>query len=462
MEPTYVIAIEIGSSKIRAALGTIDATNTLSIKAIEEEILSESVRYGQVRNVMQVSETIRRITTRLQSRESSHTIAGVYLAFGGLTMRSERRTQQRMFPNEQQIVQTHISDLTKDVAATQIPNRDIVEVQPCEFYVDRRKTTNPVGNYGRSIDGVFTLISASSSLKKNLERVFENLSLKVLGYVVRPIAEANLVLTSDEKRAGCMLVDFGAETTTVVIYKDGNLVYLNTIPLGSRHITLDIMHVCHIEEQAEQRKRSLSQLSGNANAQSIHFDAMAEKDLTEIKNLVNARTGEIIANILEQIRFAELKNDDLPAGIIVVGSGARLHGFNDRLATVSRLPVRTGLMNNKMVRITDSRIDTTNAIDVISILADIKEDPIPCMVPVMQTEIPFNETQPAQNIPTMGGGKKQPAPAKKAPVYEEPEDEDPEEEEIKPVKTGFFPRFVEKLKRNLTNYVSEDEDNINE
>ena len=34
-----------------------------------------------------------------------------------------------------------------------------------------------------------------------------------------------MILTPEEKRLGCMLVDMGAETTTVSIYKEGHLVY---------------------------------------------------------------------------------------------------------------------------------------------------------------------------------------------------------------------------------------------
>lgn len=69
---------------------------------------------------------------------------------------------------------------------------------------------------------------------------------------MRQSAIADLVLTSDEKKLGCMLVDFGAETTTVSMYKNGTLRYFETLPLGSRNITRDIMSLNHTEENAEQ------------------------------------------------------------------------------------------------------------------------------------------------------------------------------------------------------------------
>ena len=55
MEPTYIAAIEIGSSHIRAAVGRVDETGTLSVLGVEEECAIDAVRYGAVQNVEEVS-----------------------------------------------------------------------------------------------------------------------------------------------------------------------------------------------------------------------------------------------------------------------------------------------------------------------------------------------------------------------------------------------------------------------
>lgn len=82
----------------------------------------------------------------------------------------------------------------------------------------------------------------------------ERLRLSVNDIFVRPLVEADLVLYPEEKRQGCMLVDFGADTTTVSIYKNGVLNYLSTIPMGSRNITRDITALNYLEERAEELK----------------------------------------------------------------------------------------------------------------------------------------------------------------------------------------------------------------
>jgi hypothetical protein len=58
-------------------------------------------------------------------------------------------------------------------------------------------------------------------------------------YTYRP-ALAKL-LNDAQKNSGCVLVDIGADTTTVSIYKSKLLRFLSVIPLGSDNITKDIM-----------------------------------------------------------------------------------------------------------------------------------------------------------------------------------------------------------------------------
>ena len=59
------------------------------------------------------------------------------------------------------------------------------------------------------------------------------LTVKVAELVLAPKALGNAVLTETDRRLGCALVDLGAETTTVSVYKNNILpkYQLTAIPL---------------------------------------------------------------------------------------------------------------------------------------------------------------------------------------------------------------------------------------
>jgi cell division protein FtsA len=203
-------------------------------------------------------------------------------------------------------------------------------------------------------------------------------------------------LTDDERRLGCMFVDFGAETTTVSIYKNGAPIYLVTLPMGSRNITLDLTALNYIEERAEEIKR----ISGNAMPQEgVRRQGADGIDYTEVNNFVHARAAEIVQNILAQIEYAGMKAVDLPGGIVIVGGGASLRGFNDLLSKQGKMKVRMGSVQGP-IRISDNA-HPTDTLDVISILLAASKMPEDICVEFPPEEDDENDQPAGDNYQSM-------------------------------------------------------------
>ena len=356
MEEKYIVALEIGSSKIKGAIGTVDPQGTLSIKAVEEEKLCDGVRYGCIRNVVETAAAIRNVIERLEMREPGRNVNGVYVSVGGRSLMAQSIEIERRLPREMEITGELIDEMTDDALNYQIHERKIVDVTPMEFRVDNVPANRVVGTFGSHVSARLNLISCRNQLVKNLNHVLdERLRLTVHNM---------FVLYTEEKRQGCMLVDFGAETTTVSIYKNGVLLYMVTIPMGSRNITRDITALNYLEERAEELKITGGNALSTPEPAALSSNN-GQPDFGQINNYVSARAGEIIANINEQIKYAGLTPDKLPGGIILVGRGSKLNGFDRRLENLTTMKVRYGVPVNRL-RILAGRI---HHVDVISILA---------------------------------------------------------------------------------------------
>ena len=108
----------------------------------------------------------------------------------------------------------------------------------------------------------------------------------------------------------------------------------------------------------------------------------SDLDYTEVNNYIHARADEIAANIVAQIDYAGLTTANLPGGIVIVGGGARLRGFNELLQQQSKMQVRQGLPSG-CVRITDGSIHGHEAVDVIAMLAQAVQLPeSTCLTPL--------------------------------------------------------------------------------
>ena len=384
----YIVAFEIGSSKVRGAVGVVDNAGVVDVIAVEEEKIIDKVRYGCIQNI-DISNSLRMVIERLEAYPAiePREITGVYVALGGRSLSSSMVDTSISLSEETEITMPLIQDLVAKARATIGADRDVVEVVPVRFTVDNKLQNNPVGTFGTQIGARMMVLSCAQQIKRMLRRVInDRLALDINGYIPRPLAEAEIVLTDDERRLGCMFVDFGAETTTVAIYRQGYPVYVATLPMGSRNITLDLTSLNYLEERAEEIKK----VSGNALPQdpTRRRQGLDGIDYTEINNYVHARADEIVANIIAQLGYAGMKDSELPGGIVIVGGGARLRGFNELLANQSKLKVRQGAVSAN-VRITDGSIHGSEVIDVISVISAAAEMPdVPCM-----TELPEDTYQ---------------------------------------------------------------------
>lgn len=399
MEQRYIVAIEIGSSAIKGALGIVDRNGILSVVAIEEERLTDSVRYGIIQNGEEVGIRIQRIIYRLERNAAlnGRRITGCYVALGGRGVMSATTEVSRDFVADTELTDETVSRMIADAGRTPIPDREVIEVIPSRYTVDKLTVTNPVGTFGRSATGRYTLLGAKQVMRRNLQTVIEKkVGLRIAGTAARISAEGDLVLTADERRLGCMLVDLGAETTTVAIYKGGAMIYAVTLPLGSRNITRDLACLNCTEERAEELKRAVANaFPGEGERNTPSGTGVDGIDYTEINNYVRARAGEIVSNIIEQPRFAGIKMADLPAGIIVIGRGAKLRGLTDLLANNSKARVRCG-SPAPGIRVTCASVQPNDAVDVIALLARAArmprregacvEEPAPAPEPVREPE----------------------------------------------------------------------------
>lgn len=408
MDQKYIVAFEIGSSCIKGAIATTDAGSTagrVNIIAVETEPLVDKVRYGCVENPGDVATCVTAICHRLQAVAgvAPRVIRGAYVGISGRSLCSVPCEVARDFHSEVEISRRIIDDLMQKAATNTVPDKEVIAVEPGTFTLDNQTSLDPVGMLGHILTANVSLVACKPKIRNNIKRVFnERCSLAINGYIVTPLAQGAQLLTQEERRLGVMLVDFGAETTTVAIYRDGSLIYLATIPMGSRNITRDITSLNCLEEKAEEIKKAV----GNAMPPATNGNPLVTDGLdnSDINNIVAARADEIISNIFEQITYADLRPEQLPAGIVVTGGGSRLRGFTDLLAKQTHIKVRQASLGPG-VNIVGNGFNAADALDVISIVCDAAMlDAVDCTMlpPNMVTEPVSGIDNPSQPVSDTG------------------------------------------------------------
>lgn len=410
-EERYVAALEISSSKILGAVGAMSDDGTLRIIAMHQEATRDVVRYGIIQNPEEVAKRAAKIIDRLNANPAiaPKRIKGVFVGLAGRSMRSVPSDVKLYFPEETEITEQILRQLKGDAQSVVLDsNVEIIDVIPRSYHVDGLETSSPKGAVGKTISAVYDLIVGRTELRRNIGRALsERSGIHVNGYVVVPIATAEIILSDEERRLGCMLVDFGAETTTVCIYRKGALCYYTTIPLGGRNITRDITTLSILEEKAEEIKCESGKAIQNETPSTLNISGIR---LSDISNLVVARAEEIVANVIQQIYYAGLKEKDIPAGIICIGAASHLTGILDLISEQSGLNARLGHLP-PYIQPQEARAKRHDAIQVAALLyAGAQHPEAECLelpkadLPVDPDEIPDPPATDSDPEPARMGG----------------------------------------------------------
>ena len=335
----FIAAIELSSSKISGIAGKKNSDGSIQVLAYAREDASSFIHKGVIYNIDKTAQALTSIINKLES-QLNNSIAKVYVGIGGQSLRTVKNAVSRVLEEEGIISQELVDAISDENLEVPLMDMSVLDVAPQEYKIDNNLQADPVGVAGKRITGNFLNIVARASLKKNLEHSFAQATVEIADLLIAPIALANAVLTESEMRSGCALVDFGADTTTVSVYKNNILRFLSVLPLGGNNITRDITALQMEEAEAEQLKLKYGDMLYEEEETETPAVCTLEDgrsiELNVLNDIIDARAEEILANVWNQLQLSGYE-DRLLSGIIFTGGGANLKNMEDAFRKRSKV-----------------------------------------------------------------------------------------------------------------------------
>lgn len=385
----YIVAIEIGSSKITGAIGTRSLKGVVTVLGIDSEPLNGSVKRGFVVRPDEVASKIKRLVWKLSNRIStSKKIKQVYVGIGGQSLHAEDHMISRDFPEGTLITEEIIKHLQEEAREMPIAGADILEVVRTEVTVDDKPRVGRDEVMGSNLKMGVKLIVARDDLKRSASRCFQS-DIAVVRYIPTALSTAYVALSNEDRQAGVMLVDFGADTTTVSIYKDGLLRYLSTIPLGGQNITRDIMTLNVTAAEAESFKVRLgsAKVMGEESNITLRGENNSEIKSLDLSKVVKARIEEIVANVNAHFDYAKCDRKSLGAGMVIVGGAAKLSNLTELLAEKCDVKVRKGALRQDMLLDVASQAKSADYLQILGLLYAGRENCVESVAKPVDTAV---------------------------------------------------------------------------
>lgn len=349
-EKEIIVAVELGSTAIRAIAGKRETDGIMQVLAIVQEENANCIRNGVVDNIDKTSAAISRVVKKLNEALNINTTR-VYVGVSGQSLHAVKNHVTKTFEGKTLITAQMVESLCETNLGVIYPDAQIKEVVPQEYGLGTRTISDPIGVQSEQVEGRYLNIIARSSLSENIERCVHNAGLELAGMPITPICLADFLLTSNEKRSGCALVDIGAETTTIIVYTNKVLRQLVVIPVGADDVTSDIASYNIDPEEAEMLKLTYGSAwhddEQEDNSSKITLSHNRSIDAVMLQEIVEARYEEIILNVWSRIKE---HNDKILSGIVFTGGGSKiknlLEAFKKHTDADKQLRVAKGMPVN--------------------------------------------------------------------------------------------------------------------
>lgn len=316
-------SLDMGSEKMVMALAVTDSNRNCRLTGIKIAA-SLGVQQGIITDKQKTKTCIQNLINEL-IKDKQIDVLNVALSGDAVCVQLREIT----LPLPRKIVE--YSDLNRAeqecIRNIETKEGEIIDLIPESYIVDHHDSvSNPVGMRGKSMTVYYRVYMADMNYLSDLRKLFfslgiENESINFFP-LARVYAEAFDVENTDNDFA---VVDLGAMSLKVLLFKNGMLSHEAVLPLGTKTIDYDIMTAFGIDAvKARKLKHENGQALRSAckNKKIVIPDTKLSVESRDLSTVVQCRMEELLEGVVYLLQSSDF--DELENEIILTGGGSRL------------------------------------------------------------------------------------------------------------------------------------------
>ena len=345
-----MMGLDIGSSWVRAVVGSLSKDGQLMVDSICERP-SEGVRSGVIVNVEQTLKTISSVIQEAELQAGVEVQSVITGIGGGSVGGTQSQGVVGINTKDLEILPNDIYQSLEVARAFELPvDREILHTLVQDFSVDGKSgIKDPVDMTGHRLESKVLIVTGSASNCSNTRKTLQRAGINSSRLVLSSLADAEVVLSTDEKEMGTILINLGGATANMIVYQNGSPYYVGGVDLGSSSVTSDIAYMLNKPKMvAEQVKVE----SGSCYIPNVQADEKIiipqvgglpaiQMPKSELCKIIEPRMAEIFS-LLKKDLDSKLPPSTYGGGVVLVGGGALLSGVTDLASEIFRMQARIG------------------------------------------------------------------------------------------------------------------------
>ena len=344
------VGLDIGNSKITCAVCDIRNNNSKKILSFVNNP-TNSITKSMITDLEKIKNEINE-TILEAAKESQTEILSINLNVPAVDSISLYSKSEIKLINEK-ISELHIKKIINqsDYLDT-IDNYNVIHKSILNYELDKNSIVNdPRGMFGNNLKVNFYKFAIKENFIKNVSTVFDNLNIHIENFVPSPLSSALATLSSDDKILGTICIDLGASSTSVSVFDNKKLIFIDSINIGGKNITNDLARGVSTTIESAERLKTLygSVITSPSDEYELIEIPLIGSNPQQFKQINRSIINSIIKPRVEEtleLVWQRLKNYNLHRkqikNIVITGGGALLEGIEKYVQMIFDSNVRIG------------------------------------------------------------------------------------------------------------------------
>jgi cell division protein FtsA len=365
-----LVALDLGSDSVRAMAARRIAPDLFQILGVEERSQKAGnlcVEQGIITQSSNAGYVIAEVLKLLANRIGVDELPTAFLSVGGQSMQivavHSKRDQARKKEISQQLLD-EMEQECKEKIEMRNPEVAVLGLVPSYFKLDGVEQDELPGPEQRAalVEAHYIAFYGRKVIDTQLQKSFSQAARSIEHAFVRPECLLSAFATCDGNQVlmnGCAVLDMGAQTTSLTVYKGGQYLLNKVVPKGGYHISRMLEQQGMSFATAEVLKKQFGCASPDLVQKNVRLRVPAAPEIggdmiiasQELAEAIELKLKEILAPLLEELQKVESRIRTL----YITGGASMMAGMEDYIQSLTPVRVQYGAHNLLLHRDTDEK-----------------------------------------------------------------------------------------------------------
>ena len=365
-----LVAIDMGSDSVRAMAARRIAPDLFQVLGVEErpqKYGNVCVEQGIITQSSNAGYVIAEVLKLLANRIGEDELPTAFLSIGGQSMQIVAVHSRRDQARKKEISQALLDEMEqecKEKIELRNPEVAVLGLVPSFFKLDGVEQDDIPSPEQRAalVEAHYIAFYGRKAIDQQLQKSFSQAGRSIEHAFVRPETLLSAFATCDGNHVlmgGCAVLDMGAQTTSLTVYKGGQYLLNKVVPKGGYHITRMLEQQGMSFGTAEVLKRKFGYASPVFIQKNVRLRVPANPEVggemviasTELAEAIELKLQEILTPLMDELHKVESRITTL----YITGGGSMMQGMAEYIQSLTSVRVQYGAHNLLLHRDTEEK-----------------------------------------------------------------------------------------------------------